>query len=142
MVWHPKNRRAWIVRPKQDRYKLNYYIYTRRHMDPVQFSERFIFCLQQQTVCALNDHCSGNCHVSLIYSNSSLIAHSLGDIEYFYPIGSAIFVRYSKPSKPSACLTFAANSGSAEQTEQTFNKTFAVFAALNGPTESNLQLMV
>ncbi len=50
------------------------------HEGPVQPSERFVFCLQQQTVCALNDHCSANGHVSLINSNSSVIAHSLGYI--------------------------------------------------------------
>ncbi len=53
------------------------------YQGPVQPSEHFVFCLQQQTVCALNDHCSANGHVSLINSNSSVIAQSLGDIEYF-----------------------------------------------------------
>ena len=34
----------------------------------VQPSERFFFfCLKQQTVCALNDHCTAHGHVSLIY---------------------------------------------------------------------------
>ncbi len=46
----------------------------------VQRTFCFLFCLQQQTVCALNDHCSANGHVSVIYSNSSLIVHSLSDI--------------------------------------------------------------
>ncbi len=52
------------------------------------------------------------------------------------PMGAAIFVRYSKHSSLSFASiqrTFAANSRSVEQTEQTFNKTFAVFAGLNGP---------
>ncbi len=48
-----------------------------QHLGPVQPSERFVFCLQQQTVCALNDHCSANGHVSLINSNASFIAHSV-----------------------------------------------------------------
>ncbi len=56
--------------------------------DPLLFmcalvSPRFVFCLQQQTACALNDHSSAKGHVSLIYSNSSLIAHTLGDMGYF-----------------------------------------------------------
>ncbi len=49
---------------------------------PFSPANLFVFCLQQQTFCMLNDHCSGNGHVSLINSNSSPIAHSLGDIEY------------------------------------------------------------
>ncbi len=50
-------------------------------------------------------------------------------------MGAAIFVRYSKHSDlsfASVQRTFAANSCSVEQTEQTENKTFAVFAELNG----------
>ncbi len=50
-------------------------------------------------------------------------------------MGAAIFVRYSKHSELSFApvqQTFAANSRSVEQTEQTFNKTIAVFAVLNG----------
>ncbi len=49
-------------------------------------------------------------------------------------MGAAIFVPYSKHSDlsfASVQQTFAANSRSVEQTEQTFNKTFAVFAVLN-----------
>ncbi len=56
-----------------------------------------VFCLQQQTVCALNDHCSANDHVSLINSNSSIIAHSLGDIEYFCVIKKTLW------ASPSLC---------------------------------------
>ena len=62
---------------------LNEVIQVCEHRGSIQPSERFVFCLQQQTVCPLNDHCSANGHVSLINSNSSFIAHSLGDIEDF-----------------------------------------------------------
>ncbi len=51
-------------------------------------------------------------------------------------MGAAIFVRYSKHSDLSFVSVqqmFASNSRSVKQTEQTFNKTFAVFAVLNGP---------
>ncbi len=51
-------------------------------------------------------------------------------------MGADIVVRYSKHSDLSFASiqqTFAANSRSVEQTEQTFNKMFAV---LNGPQES------
>ena len=51
------------------------------------------------------------------------------------PVGAAIFVRYSKHSNlsfASVQRTFAANSRSVEQM---FNKTFTVFAGLNGPLE-------
>ncbi len=36
-------------------------------VQPSEHSERFNFCWQQQTVCAVNDLCSANGHVSLIY---------------------------------------------------------------------------
>ncbi len=65
---------------------------------PVQPSERFVFCLQQQTVCALNDYCSANGHVSLINSNSFLIAYRVLLHYEKDPVGAAIFVRYSKHS--------------------------------------------
>ncbi len=52
----------------------------------------FCFCLQQQTVCVLNDHCSANGHVPLINLNSSFIAHSLGDIEYFCVMKKTLWV--------------------------------------------------
>ncbi len=46
---------------------------------------RFIFCLQQQqqTVLSLNDDLLVNGQVSATCSNTSLIAHALGDIRYF-----------------------------------------------------------
>ena len=53
-----------------------------------------------------------------------------------YPMGAAIFVRYSKHSDlsfASVQQTFTANSRSVEQTEQTFNKTFAVFSHWTNP---------
>ncbi len=43
----------------------------------------FVSCLQQQTVSTLNEHCSANGHMSVIYSNSSLIAHSVANRDYF-----------------------------------------------------------
>ncbi len=51
-------------------------------------------------------------------------------------MGAAIFLPYSKHSDlsfASVQQTFAVNSRSVEQTDQTFNKTFAVFAQLDGP---------
>ena len=51
------------------------------------------------------------------------------------PVGAAIFVRYNKHSNllfASVQRTFAANSCSVEQMEQTFNKNLAVFTVLNG----------
>ncbi len=52
------------------------------------------------------------------------------------PMGATIFVSYSKHSDlsfVSVQRTFAVNSHSVDQTEQKFNKTFAVFAVHNGP---------
>ncbi len=52
------------------------------------------------------------------------------------PMCAAIFVRYSKHSNllfASVQRMFTANSRSVELTEQTFNKTSAVFAELKGP---------
>ncbi len=68
-----------------------WFIVTNGHRGSVQYSERFVFCLQQQTVCALNDHRSANGHVPLIYSDSSLIAHSLGDIQCFCVIKKTLW---------------------------------------------------
>ena len=78
--------------------------------------------------------------LSLIYSISSLFANSLGNIGYFCVMRKilwappSLFTIYSKHSD----LLFAsvqqtANSRSVEHTEQTSNKTFAVFAELNRP---------
>ncbi len=90
------------------------------------------------SVCnTLNDHCSANGHVPLIYADSSLIAHSLGDIQYFCVIKKILWAppslfaiaKHSDLSLASVQQTFAANSC---LVEQTFNKTLAV---LNGPTD-------
>ncbi len=57
-------------------------------------------------------------------------------------MGAAIFVRYSEHSNlsfASVQRTFAANSRSEEQTEQTFNKMFFVLAVLNCTCESTQQ---
>ncbi len=98
---------------------------------------------------ALNNHCSANGHVSLINSNSSRIAYFLGDIEYFICVmkktlwapPSLFAIANSDLSFASVRRTFAANSRSVEQTEQTFNKTFVVFAVLNGPLVYDLQTL-
>ncbi len=100
----------------------------------VQYSECFVFRLKQQK---LKDRCSATGHVTLIiYWNSSLIAQEYFSVIKKYPMGAAIFVRYSKHSDlsfASVQQTFTANSRSVEQTEQTFNKTFAVFSHWTNP---------
>ncbi len=99
-------------------------------------------CFQQQTVFVLNDHCSANGHVSLI---SSLIAHSLGDIGYFCVIKNILWAPPSlfaiANTRFVVCFRLLTVVQCSKRSK-TFNKTFAVFAILNGPQMSALQRLM
>ncbi len=102
-------------------------------MGSVQYSERFVFCLQQQTVWFSKLSRVTNIFQFFPYRPWSrryrVLLHYEKD-----PMGAAIIVRCSKhPDLSFASIQrtkFSLRSRSVVQMEQMFNKTFAV---LNGP---------
>ncbi len=81
--------------------QLHAQLFLRQIQGCIQASECFVLC--SHTVRSLNNDRIANGHMSTISSNTSLIAHTMGDIGYFLhykedSMGAAILVRYRKCS--------------------------------------------